>query len=151
MLNFFNREQIFSPVNGNCIDISDVKDEVFSSKALGDGVGIIPNDNIVCSPVNGRVEMIFRTNHAFGIKTKKGYDLLVHIGVDTVNLNGEGMHRLVNVGDEVTVGDKIIEFDHSYLSDGKDMTVMVIAPKRNIMNKTKGMISVGEQIFVMRG
>ena len=123
---------IYSPVEGKCIDISNVRDDVFSKKMMGDGIAIIPKENIAYSPCDGELTMLFPTKHAFGITMNDGVEVLVHIGMDTVNLNGVGFKSFKNKGDKVKHGDKIIEFDENYLSrEDLDMTTMVIITNTN--------------------
>lgn len=125
-------QNIFSPVEGKCIDILNVKDEVFSKKMMGDGIAVTPKDNVVYSPCDGEITMVFPTKHAFGITTNNGVEVLIHIGMDTVNLNGVGFKSYKNKGDKVKHGDKIIEFDDNYLSrEDLDMTTMVIITNTN--------------------
>ena len=94
-MGFFTKKiEIKSPIKGKLIDITDVKDEAFSSKALGDGMAIIPADGKVCSPIDGEVVTMIDTNHAIGLETK-GVEILIHIGMDTVKL--EGKHFKSNV------------------------------------------------------
>ena len=125
-------QNIFSPVEGKCIDISNVKDEVFSKKMMGDGIAVIPKDSVIYSPCDGEITMVFPTKHAFGITMNDGVEVLVHIGMDTVNLNGVGFKSFKNKGDKVKHGDKIIEFDENYLSrEDLDMTTMVIITNTN--------------------
>lgn len=138
MFNLFDRfkkevdSNIYSPVEGKCIDISNVRDDVFSKKMMGDGIAIIPKDNIVYSPCDGELTMLFPTKHAFGIIMNDGVEILVHIGMDTVNLNGVGFKSYKNKGDKVKHGDKIIKFDDKYLSNKDlDMTVMVVITNDN--------------------
>ena len=138
MFNLFDRfkkevdQNIYSPIEGKCIDITKVKDEVFSKKMMGDGIAIVPKDNIVYSPCDGELTMLFPTKHAFGIMMSNGVEVLVHIGMDTVNLNGVGFKSYKNKGDKVKHGDKIIEFDHKYLSNNDlDTTVMAIITNTN--------------------
>lgn len=124
-------QNIFSPVEGKCIDISNVKDEVFSKKMMGDGIAVIPKDSVIYSPCDGEITMVFPTKHAFGITMNDGVEVLVHIGMDTVNLNGVGFKSFKNKGYKVKHGDKIIEFDENYLSREVDMTTMVIITNTN--------------------
>lgn len=129
MINFIKRnsEQVVAPVSGKCISITQVNDEVFSSKAMGDGFAIIPNNCIVVSPVNGEVVLIAETKHAFGLKTKKGVEILVHIGLDTVQLEGKGFTVHVKQGDKVKAGEKVISFDRAYVENSSiDMTTMTV-------------------------
>ncbi len=123
---------IYSPIEGKCIDISDTKDEVFSQKMMGDGVAVIPKGNVVYAPCDGELTMIFPTKHAFGITMSNGVEILIHIGVDTVDLNGKGFKSFMVKGDKVKHGEKIVEFDEAYLSkEDLDMTVMTIIANNN--------------------
>ena len=101
-------QSIVSPADGDVIKLEEVEDEVFSTKMAGDGVAIIPRSNTFVAPVSGVVSKIFSTNHAFSIRTHNGLEVLVHIGLDTVELNGEGFKRLVEEGEKVSMGKPII-------------------------------------------
>lgn len=92
-MNLFKKkkdEYLYVPVKGQLIKLEDVKDAMFSKKMLGDGFALIPADHVICSPCDGKIVMIAPTYHAFGVTTEKGAEILVHVGLDTVNLNGEG-------------------------------------------------------------
>lgn len=102
---------VCAPVNGKIIPLEAVKDEVFSKKMLGDGFAVEPEDGEVVAPINGILETVFPTGHAFGIKASDGKEVLVHIGIDTVELNGRGFTSFVKQGDTVKTGDKIIQAD----------------------------------------
>jgi PTS system glucose-specific IIC component len=102
---------IKSPMTGNVVKIEDVPDETFAQKFLGDGVAIKPTSNIVTSPVNGVIQQIFPTKHAIGIVTDDGIEILIHIGLDTVKLNGEGFKSFIKQNDRVRIGDKLLEID----------------------------------------
>ncbi len=115
---FSKKEQkLFAPVNGVVVPLSNVPDEAIAQKMIGDGCAVEPSDKIICAPCDGKVSMIFPTNHAFGIETPSGLEILVHIGVDTVNLNGEGFKRLCDEQKEVTAGTPIIEVDLDFLKE----------------------------------
>lgn len=116
MFNFLkkNKKSIVAPVNGKLISLTKVKDEVFASGMMGDGVAIIPEDGLYVAPVDGEIVLIPKTKHAFGIKSNDGIELLVHIGLDTALKNGEGFTVLANVGQKVTVGTPIIQADVEY-------------------------------------
>ncbi|KEH98131.1 glucose PTS transporter subunit IIA [Clostridium massiliodielmoense] len=103
--------EIINPLKGEIIEITKVPDEVFSSKALGDGFAINPLGNQVVSPIGGEIAVLFPTKHAVAIKGDNGLEILVHIGIDTVNLNGEGFTSHVSQGDKVKQGDLLVEFD----------------------------------------
>jgi glucose-specific phosphotransferase system IIA component len=103
--------RVRSPLKGRVVPLSDVPDATFSEKVLGEGFAIDPSDGVVYSPVDGRVAQLFRTHHAVGIVTSGGLELLIHVGIDTVKMNGRGFKALVNKGDQVKAGDKLLEFD----------------------------------------
>lgn len=109
--------QLTAPLNGKVVDITEVPDPVFSQKMMGDGVAIEPTDGNVVAPFDGEVVSIFPTKHAIGLKTKSGLEVLIHIGLETVNLNGEGFESFVNAGDKVKRGDKLIRFDLDYIRE----------------------------------
>lgn len=110
---FFKKKEvkIVSPVKGRLISIKDVPDMTFSEEMVGKGVAIIPEKNEIYSPVDGKITTVFITGHAVGITTKEGVDLLIHIGMDTVNLKGEGFEVKVEDGKHVKAGDLLIVAD----------------------------------------
>lgn len=125
-------EMLQTPIDGTIISLSKVSDETFASGALGKGFGIIPSNGTLYSPANGEISMIFPTKHAVGIKTNDGAEILMHIGIDTVQLNGEGFESFVTAGDKVKIGDKLIQFDNETLKQkGYDTTVMVVITNSN--------------------
>lgn len=129
MFNLFNRDKsisILAPMTGDIIEITQVEDEVFSEKMVGDGVAIEPREGIVVSPVQGRIVQIFPTKHALGIETVEGLEILIHIGLDTVELKGEGFKDYVKVGDEVKLGDKLLEVDLDFIRKSGRSTVSPI-------------------------
>ncbi|MCX7884308.1 MAG: PTS glucose transporter subunit IIA [Caloramator sp.] len=114
MFNLFKKKnsiELKSPVKGRAINIKDVPDEVFASGMLGNGIAIEPTEGIVYSPCDCEIVNMFPTKHAVGIKTKEGLEILIHIGIDTVEMKGEGFDSFVNIGDKVKAGDKLISFD----------------------------------------
>ncbi|WP_017728176.1 PTS sugar transporter subunit IIA [Halalkalibacterium ligniniphilum] len=104
-------EIIHSPLNGTYVEIEQVPDPTFSQKMMGDGFAIEPSDGKVVAPVSGEIMQVFPTKHAVGIKTPGGAEILLHIGLDTVTMNGEGFTAHVKEGDKVKVGDVLVEFD----------------------------------------
>lgn len=129
MFGFLKKESrgITAPVTGICRNITEVNDKAFSSKAMGDGFVVEPESDTVVSPADGEIAMLFPTGHAFGITAKSGAEILVHIGIDTVSLNGEGFHALAKQGDKVKAGDPVIRVDREKLLEkGVDLTTMVI-------------------------
>ncbi len=110
-------KKILAPQNGIFISLEEVPDEVFAQKMLGDGVAIIPDSNDVCSPVDGTIVQIPETLHAYGIHTDDGLDILVHIGINTVELKGEGFESLVKEGDKVKAGEIIARADLDFIKN----------------------------------
>ena len=111
----FSDEEILSLTNGEILELDKVPDEVFSSKLIGDGFAIKSNDGIIYSPVDGSVEVIFPTKHAIVIKSKTGREILIHMGIETVKLEGKGFDLFVDVGDKVHAGDKLAQMDLEYI------------------------------------
>ncbi len=131
MFGLFKKEEfkIVAPVNGELIPLAGVKDNVFSQKVMGDGFAVIPTDGTVSAPLSGTVESVFPTGHAVGISTKSGIECIVHIGLDTVELNGEGFRPMVGQGDKVKAGQPIVEFDKDLLEQkGYNITTIVVFP-----------------------
>jgi PTS system beta-glucosides-specific IIC component len=104
-------EQIFSPIQGKAVPLSEVNDPTFSQEIMGKGIAIIPEKGEVLSPVNGVITTLFKTKHAIGITSDNGAEILIHVGLDTVQLDGEHFTAHMNEGDAVRVGDKITSFD----------------------------------------
>lgn len=103
-------------VPGKVIPITEVNDQVFSSKALGEGVAIQPTAQIVTAPCDGVISMIAEdSNHAIGMTLNNGAEVLLHIGLDTVSLNGEGFHVFVRANDKVKQGERLMEFDKKFI------------------------------------
>ncbi|AKM48914.1 Phosphotransferase system IIA component [Edwardsiella anguillarum] len=107
---------LVSPITGEVVALSEVPDEAFASKAVGDGLAVRPTDKMVVAPANGTVVKIFNTNHAFCLESDDGVEVVVHMGIDTVALNGQGFKRLVEEGDVVKVGQPVLEMDLDYLN-----------------------------------
>lgn len=118
---------LYSPIKGKTVHLEKLSDEAFSSKIVGDGIAIEPENGQVFSPVDGKVMMLFETKHAIGLGTDSGAEILIHIGMDTVKLKGEGFEAFVKNGDRVKRGQKIIEFDLELLkSKGYTLTTPVV-------------------------
>jgi PTS system N-acetylglucosamine-specific IIC component len=109
-------ETLVSPITGDIVALEQVPDEAFASKAVGDGVAVKPTDKTVVSPAAGTIVKIFNTNHAFCLETTKGAEIVVHMGIDTVALEGKGFKRLVEEGAEVVAGQPILEMDLDFLN-----------------------------------
>ncbi|WDF05506.1 glucose-specific PTS transporter subunit IIBC [Shouchella hunanensis] len=115
-----------SPMTGKLLPISEVPDQVFAEKMMGDGFAIEPTDGTVVSPVEGKITTVFPTKHAIGITSVTGREVLIHIGIDTVKLGGEGFTVYVEEGQSVHIGDKLVEFDVAYISKNARSTVTPI-------------------------
>ena len=141
---------VFAPLNGSVVPLAEVADETFASGALGQGSAILPCSNTVCAPFDGTVTMVFDTKHAIGLESKDGVELLIHIGINTVELNGDGFTALVESGQEVTKGQELIRFDAEKIKKaGYDLTTPVIVTNSDdftsISNCKYGDIRIGEQ------
>lgn len=144
---------ISAPCDGELIDITEVKDKTFSSKLMGDGFAVIPSNTTVCSPCKGKLTMLFHTKHAFCIKMDDGTEVLVHIGIDTVNLNGAGFNALKKINDKVKEGTPIIEFDPDKLKEF-DKSIMVIITNTHGKEYEKNMeikeIKKGDHVITLK-
>lgn len=127
-----NNEILRMPVEGKKIPLSKVKDQVFASGQMGKGIAIQPNSGELIAPVSGKITATFKTGHAIGITDQLGTQILIHIGIDTVNLKGKYFKNLVHKGDQVIQGQKLIEFDYQAIKKaGYDTTVMMIVLNSN--------------------
>ncbi|MFW5387220.1 PTS beta-glucoside transporter subunit IIABC [Yersinia sp. 2542 StPb PI] len=120
-------EVIFSPISGELLALADVSDSIFASGLLGAGIAIIPQQGRVVSPVNGVVASLFKTHHAIGIESDSGAEVLIHVGIDTVKLDGKYFTAHVKAGDRVNAGDLLLEFDCAAITGaGYDLTTPII-------------------------
>lgn len=110
-------ENFVSPAKGELKPITEVPDQVFSGKMMGDGFAILPLEGIIVSPVDGKIVNVFPTKHALGIMSDTGREILIHVGIDTVNLKGEGFETLVNEGDQVTAGQPLLKVNLEFLKE----------------------------------
>lgn len=106
-----------APLTGTVVPLSEVPDPVFAQQVVGDGIAILPAEGMLLSPVDGRVTHLFPTHHAIGLSTESGLEILIHIGIDTVKLKGQGFTPFVAVGDQVRAGDSLIQFDTGVLQE----------------------------------
>ncbi|WP_312712334.1 PTS sugar transporter subunit IIA [Proteiniclasticum ruminis] len=124
MFGLFKKEgALVAPISGKTVDITTVPDAVFAEKMAGDGLAIDPTGDTVVAPADGELTMLFGTKHAFGMTLDKGVQILVHIGLDTVSLNGEGFTALKNQGDMVKKGEPIVKIDRE-LIQGKGLSLI---------------------------
>lgn len=106
---------LLAPAQGKLVSISEVPDEVFSQKMMGDGFALIPEDGKFVAPLDGLLENVFDTGHAYGITGDNGLEILVHIGIDTVELRGQGFRILADAGQKVKAGDVIVDVDLEFI------------------------------------
>lgn len=124
-------EHLTSPTSGEIVSLSSINDEVFASGMMGDGLGIVPKEGELVAPEEGEVTMVFDTKHALGLKMNNGAEILFHIGLNTVQLAGEGFETFVNVGDRVIKGQKLIAFDlDKIVAAGYDPTVICVVTNK---------------------
>ena len=127
---------VYTPISGNVIALSDVSDDVFSTGAMGDGLAIEPNDNKVYAPFSGTVSAVLDSKHAVGLTSVKGVELLIHVGIDTVNMRGEGFNCFVEQDQEIEKGDLLIEFNRKKIENaGYPLTTIVVVPNSTQLNK----------------
>lgn len=148
-------ETLYSPLNGTVVDLAAVSDPVFSSGAMGQGLAIKPEDNTLYSPVDGKVEIVFETGHAYAITSSQGAEVLLHIGIDTVSMAGDGFESLVAVGQAVKKGDLLGHFDPSKIAEaGLDDTTMMIvtnsADYQSVDILAQGHILIGDQVALIK-
>ena len=118
-----------SPLTGRSVSLEEVPDPVFSQKIIGDGMAVIPSDGRIVSPVDAQVVSVADTAHAYGLKTEDGIELLIHAGIDTVKMNGEGFETFVETGAKVKKGDKLLSFDMDLVKEKgyKTQTMFLVA------------------------
>ncbi|AXF65743.1 MULTISPECIES: N-acetylglucosamine-specific PTS transporter subunit IIBC [Leclercia] len=140
---------LVSPVTGDVVALEQVPDEAFASKAVGDGVAVKPTDKTVVSPAAGTIVKIFNTNHAFCLETEKGAEIVVHMGIDTVALGGQGFKRLVEEGAEVVAGQPVLEMDLDFLNaNARSMISPVVCSNiddfSGLVIKAQGQVVAGQ-------
>lgn len=136
-------DSIVSPLAGKLAPITEVEDEVFSQKVLGDGFCIVPTNGEVVSPVDGEIVSIFDTKHAITILSSKGLEILIHVGIDTVTLNGEGFEAFVANGDKIKKGQKILKADLDFIQT-KGLKIVTPIVFTNIEDKTISLLATGD-------
>ncbi|WP_078409280.1 glucose-specific PTS transporter subunit IIBC [Priestia abyssalis] len=148
-----NGDDLVSPIKGEIVPLSEVPDQVFSQKLMGDGFAIIPSEGTVVAPADGKIVNLFPTKHAIGIETTNGREILVHFGIDTVNLKGEGFEALVSQGDEVKKGQPLLKVDLDFVKNNAPSVITPIIftnlqadEKVNILKK--GQVDLKEENVV---
>ncbi|HWO96222.1 MAG TPA: glucose-specific PTS transporter subunit IIBC [Bacillus sp. (in: firmicutes)] len=148
-----NGDDLVSPIKGEIVPLSEVPDQVFSQKLMGDGFAIIPSEGTVVAPADGKIVNLFPTKHAIGIETTNGREILIHFGIDTVNLKGEGFNTLVSQGDTVKKGQKLLEVDLDFVKNNAPSVITPIIftnlqadEKVNILKK--GQVDLNEESII---
>ncbi|MFQ6175057.1 sucrose-specific PTS transporter subunit IIBC [Streptococcus anginosus] len=148
-------ETIVSPIVGQMVDLKDVNDPVFSSGAMGQGVAVKPSEGVVYAPADAEVTIAFATGHAYGLKTANGAEILIHVGIDTVSMNGDGFDQKVAQGDKVKAGDVLGTFDTAKIAaTGLDDTTMVIvtntADYASVTPVAEGTVAKGDAVIELK-
>lgn len=148
-------ETILSPIVGSIVDLKDVNDPVFSSGAMGQGIAVKPSEGVVYAPADAEVTIAFATGHAYGLKTTNGAEILIHIGIDTVSMNGDGFDQKVAQGIKVKAGDVLGTFDVAKIvAAGLDDTTMVIvtntADYASVTPVAEGAVTKGEAVIDLK-
>lgn len=152
--NIINTIILDSPLTGVAEDLSQAPDEAFASKMMGDGVVVTPIDGNVIAPADGEISFVFPSKHAVGLTTTDGLELLIHIGIDTVKLDGKGFETFVKDGDKVKKGDKLLSFDLDFIKDNAPSTTSpCICTSLNSKQKVRllktGDIKAGEALIAI--
>ena len=147
-------EVITSCVSGKIVPIEKVNDNVFSAKILGEGVGIYPTEDIVVSPCDGEIISVMEeTKHALGIKTSNNMEILIHVGINTVSMNGQDFELFVKPGDKVHKGDKLISFNRKTIKDNNldDVVIMAVTNSDQFenLNFKTDMIEVTKEDIIL--
>lgn len=130
--------KIVAPMSGRVVDLEEVPDKVFSAKMVGDGIAIEPSEGLVVSPFDGLVKQVFPTGHALVVESKEGLPLLIHIGIETVNLKGEGFKVLVSEGQAVKEGTPLVEFEMELIKEkGFSLVSPFVIPEMDLVEKIK--------------
>jgi glucose-specific phosphotransferase system IIA component len=140
---------VLAPLDGMVIDLESVPDEVFALKMAGDGVAIDPSGQVALAPVAGQLVKLFRGGHAFGIAAEGGVELIVHLGLDTVELEGKGLEKLAVEGQTVQAGDPIVRFDRATIEAAGKLIVSPVVSSGNgtIVQRASGVVLAGRDIL----
>lgn len=144
--------EILAPIPGRAVPLSEVSDEVFASGMAGEGVAVVPSESgEVVAPISGTLVKLFEGGHAFGIASDAGVELIVHIGLDTIEMRGSAFEKLATESDRVEAGQPIVRFDLEAIREaGYDPVTPVVitnADEYPITNATSGEVSAGDRLF----
>ena len=153
--NSLQDETILAPVAGEVVALADVNDPVFSSGAMGQGLAIKPSEGVVYAPADAEVTIAFATGHAYGLKTSNGAEILIHVGIDTVSMNGEGFNHTVAQGDKVKAGDVLGTFDSAKIAAAglEDTTMVIVTNTADYASVTpvgQGTVSKGDAVIEVK-
>lgn len=148
-------ETVAAPVSGDVLALADVNDEVFASGAMGQGAAVNPNEGVIKAPVSGTISLVFPTGHAVGLKSDNGAEILIHVGMDTVNLEGEGFETLVQKDQHVNAGDELVKFDlEGIKAKGYDMTTPIVITNSKDYSEVKAVaqdsITAGQALLDLK-
>lgn len=146
--------EISSPLTGKVVKLTDVEDEAFSSGALGDGVAVMPEEGVLYAPADGTITALFPTGHAIGVTTKDGAELLIHVDMDTVQLEGKGFKPLVAVGNSVKKGQRLLEFDIKLIeAEGYSLVTPVLITNsdefKEVLSAKTERVKAGENLIIV--
>jgi len=145
--------KVFAPTSGEFIPASEINDDVFSAGTLGKVFGIKSNSGKIVSPIDGTIAVVFQTKHAIGLKSSSGAEILIHVGIDSINLQGKGLETFVKVGDQVKVGDLLLQYDKSVFEKNNidDITIVALSNSDNFsnikINDDSKNVNVGDSIL----
>ncbi|MGF7401170.1 glucose PTS transporter subunit IIA [Thermoanaerobacterium thermosaccharolyticum] len=139
-------------MKGKAVSLNEVPDQTFAEGIIGKGIAIIPEDGVVVSPVDGTVAHMFETKHAVAVVSDSGIEVLIHVGIDTVKMNGEGFKSFVNTGDRVKAGDKLLEVDLNLVNERAKSTITPIVITntdkcKNVKELKKGFVDFKDEII----
>ncbi len=146
--------EIYSPLNGRVLDLSEVPDEAFAGRMIGDGCAIEPSEGAIYSPVAGEVD-VFETNHAVSFECEGDLEMIVHFGIDTVKLNGEGFERVVEAGSQVKVGEELVKYNLDFIKENaKSTRTPIIINSMDLVEELKvvasGEVKVGDLLMKIK-
>ena len=143
-----------SPVVGRCFDISEIPDEVFSSKMLGNGIGFESTEGVLYAPVDGEILQVFPTKHALILKSKEGIEILLHVGIDTVEMKGEGFETFAEKGQQVKAGDKLLTFNNELIkAKAKTNLSVLVLTDNEIMESVEfklGTVDKNDEVITIK-
>lgn len=156
MFNFLKKKELTlkAPLSGELVNINNVPDEAFAQKMIGDGIAIKPVNNCLISPVDGVIIKKFSTNHALGIEIKEGLEILLHMGIDTVDLKGRGFEAHIEEGQQVKIGQKLLTVNWDIIAKKAASIISPIVITNMEMVKkieylVEGFIETGQELFVV--